>query len=195
MASIKGSGKVTKQKNPVRDTPLSKNAGKKTRSSVVDTICDTLVSKVTGRKTKDGLVSTNGNEINKCLVCEDIILEESENEEGHEAVYCEGDCQGWIHKKCAGLTHPAFDNLSESIPYLCQHCTFTKQYKEICTLKENIKTLSNKLAVLEGMQMTSKAKAVPIINQKSNLSRDSYIWQYTSTFFTQKDKCGYIIMA
>ena len=174
MASLKGSGKVTKQKNPVRVTPLSKYAGRKTRNSMVDTVHDTPVSRIAGKKTKGGLVGTNENEINKCLVCEDVILEASENEEGHEAVYCEGDCQGWIHRRCAGLTRPAFDNLSESIPYLCPYCTFTKQYKEICTLKETIKTLSNKLAVFEGTQLTSQAKAVPTVNQKSNLSRDTF---------------------
>ena len=31
-------------------------------------------------------------------------------------------------------------------------CTCTKQYKEICDLKETVKTLSNKLAKLEGAQ-------------------------------------------
>ena len=108
------------------------------------------------------MVNTSENEINKCLVCEDVILEVSKNEEGHEAVFCEGDCQGWIHRKCACLTRPAFDNLSESI--LCLHCTVTKQYKEICTLKDSIKKLSNKLAEHEGTQTTNQAKAVPIIN-------------------------------
>ena len=72
-----------------------------------------------------------------------------------------------------GLTRPAFDNLSESIPYLCSYCTYTKQYKEICTLKDTIKKLSDKLAEREGTQTTSQAKAVPTINQKStNQSKD-----------------------
>ena len=71
------------------------------------------------------MVDTNDNKINnKCLVCEDVILEANKNEESHEAVFYEGDCQGWIHRISAGLTHPAFDNLSKSMPYLCSHmCT------------------------------------------------------------------------
>ena len=56
---------------------------------------------------------------------------------------------------------------------MCLHCIFTKQYKEICTLKDTIQKLSNKLAELEGTQTTSQAKVVPMSNQNSsNLSRD-----------------------
>ena len=146
MAIPKNSEKVTKRKNPAHDTPSSKN---------------------TGKKTKGSMVNMSENKINKCLVCKDVILEANENEEGHEAVFCEGDCQGWIHRKCASLTLAAFDNLSESI--LCSHCTL----KEIRTLKDTIKELSNKLAEHEGTQITSQAKAVPMINQNStDLSRD-----------------------
>ena len=80
------------------------------------------------------------------------ILEPSESTEGQDAVFCEGDRQGWVHRICAGLSRPAFDNLDESTPYLCSFCTFTKQYKEICDLKETVRTLSNKIAELEGVQ-------------------------------------------
>ena len=59
----------------------------------------------------------------------------------------------------------------ESGPFKCN----SNLYKQICTLKDTIQKLSNKLAELEGTQTTSQAKAVPklICNQKStNLSRD-----------------------
>ena len=185
MATLKNSGRVTKQKCPVHGTPSSRDAGRKTKGSMVDAsetsgkvikqrnpIHDTPSSNSVGKKSKGSMVNMSENEINKCLVCEDVVLEASEHEEGHEAVFYEGDYQGWIHRKCAGLTCLAFDNLSECILYLCLHCTFTKQYKEICTLKDTIQKLSYKLAALEGTQ-TSQAKAVPIFNQKSiNLSRN-----------------------
>ena len=70
-------------------------------------------------------------------------------------MFCEGNCQGWLHRACAGLTHLAFDNLNESIPYLCSHCTFTKQYSEICKLKETVKVLTSKVPKLEGSQTPS----------------------------------------
>ena len=31
------------------------------------------------------------------------ILEPGEETDGHEALFCEGDCQGWIHRVCADI--------------------------------------------------------------------------------------------
>jgi len=44
-----------------------------------------------------------------CLICEEPILEPSEHCAGEEAVFCEGSCQGWIQRKCAGVTRPTFE--------------------------------------------------------------------------------------
>ena len=38
-----------------------------------------------------------------CLVCEKIILEADDETDGHEALFCVGDCQGCIHRQCAGI--------------------------------------------------------------------------------------------
>ena len=122
-----------KRKKPVHNTPPSNDDGKKTKN------------------TSD---SVNGEEI-LCLVCDQIIVEASEDAEGHEAVFCEGECQGWIHRQCAGLTHPAFNSLSESIPYLCSYCICTRQYKEICSLRNQVKDLTNRLAKFEESQNTT----------------------------------------
>ena len=50
-----------------------------------------------------------------CLVCEKAILESDEETDGHEALFCKGECQGWIHRMCAGITHIGYDKLGESI--------------------------------------------------------------------------------
>ena len=128
MSTPKHTRRTTKWKQPVHNTPPSGVAGKKTKGTLEEDKCAV------------------------CIVCDCTILEASESTEGQDAVFCEGDCQGWIHHMCAGLSCPAFDNLNESTPYLCSFCTCTKQYKEICDLKETVKTLSNKLANLEGAQ-------------------------------------------
>ena len=58
-----------------------------------------------------------------CPVCDEIIMEADEKNDGHEAVFCEGECQIWLHRKCAGLTHQAFDKLSKSDdPNFCVYC-------------------------------------------------------------------------
>ena len=48
-----------------------------------------------------------------CLIYEELILEADNHCIGDEAVLCEDDCQGWLHWRCAGISHPAFDKLSE----------------------------------------------------------------------------------
>jgi len=83
---------------------------------------NTPPSNLVVNKSKDA-PETTANDI-ECLICDNATLEPGESTDGHDAVFCEGDCQGWIHRHCASLTHPAF---SESTPYLCPHCTLAKQ--------------------------------------------------------------------
>ena len=60
---------------------------------------------------------------NNCSVCEDEILESINTQDGQDAVFCEGSCQGWMHKGCAGLTKAAFTRVSSSKdPFTCLHC-------------------------------------------------------------------------
>jgi len=129
--------KPPKRKQQIHNTPPSSTAEKKTKSAIniEEVQCEV------------------------CLVCDCVIVEASKATEDQDAVFCEGDCQGWIHRVCAGLTRPAFENLSESIPYLCSCCTFTKQSKEICNLKETVKALTIKKAKLNG------AKEPPLSSQ------------------------------
>ena len=67
----------------------------------------------------------------------------------HEAVFCEGVCQDWLHRKCAGLTRPAFDRLGElDTQSLCTHCAMESQGKEISKLTDTIKGLSTAITTL-----------------------------------------------
>ena len=132
----KASSRNPKRKQPMHNTPPSNAVEKKTKSAT-------------------NIEEDVRNDSEVCLVCDCVIVEPSETTEGQEAVFCEGNCQGWLHRACAGLTRPAFDNLDESMPYLCSHCTFTKQYNEICELKETVKVLTSKVAKLEGSQTPS----------------------------------------
>jgi len=96
------------------------------------------------RKVKGG----KNSEVN-CIVCEEPILESGEHCIEDEAVFCAGVCQGWLHRKCAGLTHPAFDRLGElDTQYLCTHCAMESQGKEISKLTDMIKGLSTAITTL-----------------------------------------------
>ncbi len=43
-----------------------------------------------------------------CMVCEKEIVKNTDKMDGEDAVYCEGECKGWLHRCCAGLTTTNF---------------------------------------------------------------------------------------
>jgi len=126
--------KKVKRKNPIHNTPHNINVIKKTKETEDDSQIE-------------------------CLISDKVILEP-----GDKAVFCEGDCQGWIHRQCAGITHPVLEKLSsESTPYLCPHCILSKQNNEISTIKETIKTVNDKINKLEGKR-TEAVHQQPILS-------------------------------
>ncbi len=38
-----------------------------------------------------------------CLVCEKVIKDKSAKSQGEDSIFCEGSCNGWIHRQCAGM--------------------------------------------------------------------------------------------
>ena len=86
-----------------------------------------------------------------CAVCDEPILEWSETSDGQEAIFCEGRCNAWMHRKCSGLSSTLFDILSNESkePYRCCHCIFTHQRDEINILKQLVESLTEKISSLE----------------------------------------------
>jgi len=65
-----------------------------------------------------------------CPVCEQLIREPSEDGKdlGDEALYCEGTCETWYHRRCVGISKHAYNIASESDnPFIvdCFVCNFT----------------------------------------------------------------------
>jgi len=101
-----------------------------------------------------------------CLICEDPILEADEHCAGEDALFCEGNCQGWLHRRCAGVTRPAFDRLGESDkPYLCSHCMLVNQSNEISKLSTIINDLNSAIVSLTETIKSFQSSAT---NQSSN---------------------------
>ena len=82
-----------------------------------------------------------------CQVCDTPIVEYSSTSEGEEVVFCEGQCNAWIHRKCSGLTSELFDIIvSESNgPFRCCYCTSGKEMR----LKHLVESLTVKISSLE----------------------------------------------
>ena len=95
-----------------------------------------------------------------CPICELSIVDDGESNEGEDAIFCEGECQIWLHRKCIGLTKKAFTLIGNSKePYLCPYCNNIHYRKEINDLKELVKSLTNSLSSLENQ--ISQTDSIP----------------------------------
>ena len=97
---------------------------------------------------------SRGNDHEVSLIC-DAIIHEGDNAE--DAVYCEGDCQGWLHRRCVCMSKKLYITIGKSNdPFFCPHCKFDAQQKEVDKLRDTVKTLSNELALLKSKDKPSE---------------------------------------
>ncbi len=84
--------------------------------------------------------------VTTCIVCEKVIKEKSSKSKGEDSIFCEGVCQGWMHRHCVGISKPAFSALNASPdPFLCTYCSNTK----ITELRQSIDALKNEVTSLK----------------------------------------------
>lgn len=97
-----------------------------------------------------------------CPICLEKIIESTKTKVCQDAIYCEGDCDSWLHRRCAGLSKPLFTTLEKSSdPFFCPHCQLKKYAGEIIKLKAVINSLSENLGTLQSLvkspeQLTSE---------------------------------------
>ena len=78
----------------------------------------------------------------KCGICSQVIKE--------DALYCEGECQTWIHRYCAGIPIKLFKTLAGcSTPFYCYSCNLRAQQLTIQGLHEDIATLRTELSIMK----------------------------------------------
>ena len=106
---------------------------------------------------------TDTQENSLCVICDEIILDQSDQVDGQDAIYCEGKCDGWLHRHCAGLSKTNFKIIMDlSKPFVCPHCKLETQGKELSDLKNLVTALQVEI---------SELKAIPI-NKASIIPRD-----------------------
>lgn len=97
-----------------------------------------------------------------CAICLKVIVDRSENVDGEDSVFCEGHCQSWLHRTCAGLTDPAFDAVRNSADdFLCFKCQATAHAAEIKELHAMIATLTKEVATLRSMVVSATPQMIP----------------------------------
>ena len=107
-----------------------------------------------------------------CIICEKVIKEPEGKSKGQDSVFCEGTCQGWLHRTCAGLPKQIFQAISTSQdPFLCQCCRSIKQedtikdlHNTICDLKGVINNLTEKWANHEPTPPIQCSFAEPVLS-------------------------------
>ena len=96
---------------------------------------------------------TKENEPEICPVCCLTITESNDKVAGEDAIYCEGECKAWIHRKCLGMSKTLYDRLSNCEElYMCPTCTIFKQSSEIVELKNKVENLSSKLTTMKALE-------------------------------------------
>ena len=118
-----------------------------------------------------------------CLICDAVIHEEDNAE---DAVYCEGDCQGWLHRKCVCMSKKLYIATGQSNdPYFCPHCKFVVHQKEVDRLRDTIKALSNELALLKSKEKPTDYSAnvdqIPVASHSGRQQLSSNVTSKSET--------------
>ena len=127
------------------------------------------------KKTKRNSVSSASS---VCPICDETIKEPSKHRKGEDSIYCEGYCEAWIHRRCAGLSvtnFAAFSDSGENHTYFCLYCELQAQKAEIENLMSTITLLQTTLSELkrkldsfqQTAQQTSKPQALLLSNTAS----------------------------
>lgn len=75
-----------------------------------------------------GQTASNIDEQVVCPICEETIEDES--------IQCDGICDSWLHRRCAGLSQQAFERASQSDEsFFCSLCRLYNSEKEIVSLR------------------------------------------------------------
>ena len=79
----------------------------------------------------------------KCPVCTEEVIDGGGRKKGQESVFCDGRCQEWVHRQCAGLSKVAFQAVSNSeAQFRCPRCIIIQQAEEISALRTSVDALA-----------------------------------------------------
>ena len=110
-----------------------------------------------------------------CPICLEVIQDSTKSKKGQDAIYCEGQCNSWLHRGCAGLPKSVFSNLQNSPdPFHCPHCQLKNHAIIISELKTTIASLNETIAALKtsvkSLEPTSKPVTVTNSSSTGNIN-------------------------
>ena len=117
-------------------------ATKKTATSGVAT--KTTRTGAGSKKAKKPAPSAPGDGVSECSLCSSYIVDGEE-----DALFCEGECNGWMHRYCAGVPLKYFERLSSSSsPFFCYACAQRRHEQDTADLKEKVNAMAMELEEL-----------------------------------------------
>ena len=168
---------------PVRQYPSWLSSSERARVERSRSEALKMIQKRSTKATKKKEAETHESESNQvgvasdetciCRLCLEVIDEPNDSNEGQDAarsIHCDGECNGWLHRRCAGLSLTAFSaavNSSTSEQFFCTHCQLKKQAQEIQGLKATIMSLTDKVEELQ-----HKAQSSALVRNSTDASVD-----------------------
>ena len=108
-----------------------------------------------------------------CLICDATINDEND---GDDSIFCDGICQGWLHRRCVCLSKSRFKVVGESDdPFYCPSCMLYSQAKELSNLKEELVNLQAHVAELNDLSEMAILYSHPFAHTSKNISHTS-LW-------------------
>ena len=96
-----------------------------------------------------------------CPVCCDPIEDAVGKKKGQDAVFCDGSCQDWIHRQCAGLSKHAYSLVSDSDEeFHCPRCQLSDLTKAIGLLNSELSLLKARITSLETSSVSHNSETV-----------------------------------
>lgn len=104
----------------------------------------------------------------QATICDGCCGEIDDNE--HEAIQCEGSCQKWYHRLCAGVSKHHYDNLADSpSPFICWLCSDILQKAVIHELQQELTKLRKDFAA----ERDANRSAIEALKEDNATLRDA----------------------
>ena len=82
--------------------------------------------------------------VSECSLCSSYIVDGEE-----DALFCEGECNGWMHRYCAGVPLKYFERLSSSSSaFFCYACAQRRHEQDTADLKKKVNAMAMELEEL-----------------------------------------------
>ena len=101
-------------------------------------------------------------------------------EDRDEALLCEGSCDQWLHRYCAGVTETQYEALRDSpLPFLCSICSQLKQTAAIKDMQEKIDSLTAEVVALRSNVADLRTELRNAIGSKASGEPDATCEKWT----------------